>query len=124
MIQGSYASFSFDGPVVVIAMLDIGIRYHILGIHSQKVTRACVFKHLYRSWIALVNLLYVVDKSLHLRSVLPAAGEPIGYFVYFFIEECDLFFTKKCFAFAVEYFQIVPVINLSVEIKIDASVLL
>lgn len=63
------------------------------------------------------------DKSSEFFIVFASTGEPVPYSEIMFADQRDLFFREKDFL-AIELLEVVPVIDLHIEIHINASILL
>ena len=122
MIDRSIASFPLNCPVILIAVLNIGINHHPLCTHCLDVSWSRVFKDLLRTWL-FMDRLYTRDKFLQLRSVLPATNHPISSLVDSLMKSCYLLLAKICLL-TLKHLEVIPVRNFHIEIKVNTPILL
>ena len=122
VINWCIAPLPQDGPVVLVAVFDIGIDGHPLGSHPLDISWACVIQHLLRGGFG-VDGLYVIDESVQNWLIFSTTDHPISSLVDPLVQSGDLFLAKVGF-FTVEHLEVVPIWHLDIEIQINSTVLL
>lgn len=96
-------------PGVVEAVPYLRKHDHHLGFILLQEHRTRIAQH-----VPNVSLVNGLEQALHLLTVLAAADEPVGGAVFMIDDGIELFFAEIGLPLAVEYFKVIPVLDLSV----------